>query len=176
MIIQGWDCATLLWEGNDCGVFLQLGTLLKAKELWNRSWNMPPTYSAQYLRVHPLLPRCCVYFGCFEGSDHIIWIKTLSEEIVWDECCCLSQILRRNLGNQGMLLPTTWMVLLVGGAIFTAAMFLRPCQTERRLPSAKDCLTLSLYFSLAALMAHFTFLLTSFFSTSQPVKKTLFLV
>ncbi len=38
----------------------------------------------------------------------------------------------------------------------------------------KVCSTLFLYFSLAVLMACLTSLLTSFFSISEPVKKTLF--
>lgn len=43
---------------------------------------------------------------------------------------------------------------VVEGAVFTAAMFLIPCQAERRLPWVKFCSTLFLYFSLAFFMAH----------------------
>lgn len=38
-------------------------------------------------------------------------------------------------------------IALVGGAAFTAAIFLRSCQAEQRLPLSEDCFTMSWYFS-----------------------------
>lgn len=40
---------------------------------------------------------------------------------------------------------------------FTAVMFLRPCQAERRFPSAKACSSLLLYFNFTLIMARLTF-------------------
>ena len=55
----------------------------------------------------------------------------------------------RLFGRDAGLLPATWIVLWMEGAVFTVAMFLSPCQAEQRLTCVKISSTLFLYLSLA---------------------------
>lgn len=43
------------WMGMAVESFHSSGTVLQAKGLWNRGWNMSPRCSAQYLRLHLLM-------------------------------------------------------------------------------------------------------------------------
>lgn len=88
---------------------------------------------------------CCVLLGFLEGSNNLLdgegdFCPTRQK---WGSNCTDTGVLSpsnlakkelRSSESDAVLLPATWRILWLVGAIFTAAMFLISCQAEQRHP------------------------------------------
>ncbi len=105
-VIQGLDGATLLRYRNDCGVFSQLWDCTTGHEtLEQKLKNALLLLSTvpQGAATDVVWPRCCVHFGLFEGSHHILCVKG-EGRVSWFGHCCrvLGAVVRLKSGEEGV--------------------------------------------------------------------------